>query len=40
MQLNLIAGAACLVIALPTMAADVSYRADVAPIIKKYCAGC
>lgn len=40
MQLNLIAGAACLAIALPTIAADVTYRADVAPIIKKYCAEC
>jgi hypothetical protein len=28
------------VVALPTMAADVSYRADVAPMMKKYCYEC
>jgi hypothetical protein len=40
MQLNLIAGVACLAFALPTIAAEVTYRADVAPMMKKYCAEC
>lgn len=35
--LTVVAGA---VIALPAMAADVTYRADVAPLIKKLCADC
>jgi hypothetical protein len=40
MQLNLILGTACLAVALPVMSADVTYRADVAPMMKKYCAEC
>ena len=40
MKLNLFATALCSAIALPTMAADVSYRADVAPLLKAQCAEC
>jgi len=40
MKLNLLASVACAAIALPAMAADVTYRNDVAPILKKYCAEC
>lgn len=40
MKLNLFATVACAAIALPAMAADVTYRNDVAPMLKKYCAEC
>jgi len=40
MKLNLLTAAACAAIALPAMAADVTYRNDVAPMLKKYCAEC
>ncbi len=40
MKLSLIASIACAVVALPAVAADVTYRNDVAPMIKKYCAEC
>ncbi len=40
MKLNLLAAAVVAFIALPSMAADVTYRKDVAPMIKKYCAEC
>jgi hypothetical protein len=40
MKLSLIATLACAVVALPAAAADVTYRNDVAPMIKKYCAEC
>jgi hypothetical protein len=51
MELNRIAAAACAAIALPVLvacatasmpakAADVTYRTDVAPMLKKYCAEC
>ena len=30
----------CAAVALPAMAADVTYRKDVAPMIKKYCSEC
>lgn len=40
MQLKRIIGAACLAFALPSISAEVTYRADVAPMMKKYCAEC
>lgn len=40
MKLKLIAAVACATVALPAMAADVTYRKDVAPIMEKYCADC
>jgi hypothetical protein len=40
MKLNFWTTAACAAIALPAMAADVSYRADVAPLLKAQCAEC
>ena len=40
MKLNLFALAACAAFALPAAAADVTYRKDVAPMMKKYCAEC
>jgi hypothetical protein len=40
MKLSLIASLACAVVALPAVAADVTYRNDVAPMMKKYCAEC
>ena len=40
MKLNCWTSAACAAIALPAMAADVSYRADVAPLLKAQCAEC
>ena len=40
MKLNLLASAICAAIALPALAADVTYRKDVAPMVKKYCAEC
>jgi hypothetical protein len=40
MKLSLIASLACAAIALPAVAADVTYRKDVAPMLKKYCAEC
>ena len=40
MKLSLLACAACAAVTLPALAADVTYRKDVAPIIKKYCAEC
>lgn len=40
MKLSLIASIACAVVALPAVAADVTYRNDVAPMLKKYCAEC
>lgn len=40
MKLNLLTTAFCAAIALPAMAADVTYRADIAPMIKAKCAEC
>jgi hypothetical protein len=40
MKLSLIASLACAVVALPAVAADVTYRNDVAPMMQKYCAEC
>jgi len=40
MQLNVWATAACAAIALPAMAAEISYRTDVAPLLKAQCAEC
>ena len=40
MKLRLIASVACAVVALPALAADVTYRVEVAPMLKKYCAEC
>ena len=40
MKLSLIASVACAVVALPALAADVTYRNEVAPMLKKYCAEC
>lgn len=40
MKLKLLAVVAGAVVALPAMAADVTYRGDVAPMIKKLCADC
>jgi hypothetical protein len=40
MKPNFWTTAACAAIALPAMAADVSYRADVAPLLKAQCAEC
>jgi hypothetical protein len=40
MKLKLLAALAGAVMALPTVAADVTYRNDVAPMVKKYCAEC
>jgi hypothetical protein len=40
MKLNLLFSVAIAVTALPAMAADVTYRNDVAPMLKKYCAEC
>jgi hypothetical protein len=40
MKLSLIASLACAAIALPAVAADVTYRKEVAPMLQKYCAEC
>lgn len=40
MKLNLLATAVCAAIALPAMAADLTYRNDIAPMFKKFCADC
>ncbi len=40
MKLSLIASLACAAIALRAVATDVTYRTDVAPMLKKYCAEC
>ena len=40
MKLNLLAAVACAAVALPVLAADVTYRADVEPIMKAQCADC
>ena len=40
MQLNVWTTAACAAIALPAMAAEISYRTDVAPLLKAQCAEC
>ena len=40
MKLRLIASVACAVVALPALAADVTYRKEVAPMLQKYCAEC
>jgi hypothetical protein len=40
MKLNFWTTAACAAFVLPAMAADVSYRADVAPLLKAQCAEC
>lgn len=40
MKLNLPAFVACAAIALPAMAADVTYRNDIKPLIKAQCAEC
>jgi hypothetical protein len=40
MKLNLLASVVCAAMALPVMAADVTYRKDIAPMVKKYCAEC
>jgi hypothetical protein len=40
MKPNFWTAAACAAIALPAMAADVTYRADVAPLLKAQCAEC
>ena len=40
MKLRLIASLACAVVALPAVAADVTYRKEVAPMMQKYCAEC
>jgi hypothetical protein len=40
MKLKLLAVLAGAVVALPAMAADVTYRNDVAPMLKKFCAEC
>ncbi len=40
MKLRLIASLACAVVAIPALAADVTYRKEVAPMIQKYCAEC
>jgi len=40
MKLKLLALVAGAVVALPSVAADVTYRADIAPFIKKQCAEC
>jgi hypothetical protein len=39
-KLRLITSFACAVVALPAVAADVTYRAEVAPMLQKYCAEC
>lgn len=40
MKLNLYAALACTALTLPALAADITYRNDVAPFIKKQCAEC
>ncbi|WP_296492562.1 cytochrome C [Rhodoferax sp.] len=40
MKLKLLTVLAGAVVALPAMAADVTYRNDMAPLLKKYCAEC
>lgn len=40
MKLNLLATVACAAIALPALASDVTYRVDIAPMIKAQCAEC
>ena len=40
MKLNFWTAAACAAIALPAIAAEVSYRNDVAPLLKAHCAEC
>jgi len=39
-KMKLLASLAVAAITLPAMAADITYRKDVAPMIKKYCAEC
>jgi len=39
-KMKLLASLAVAAITLPAMAADVTYRKDIAPMIKKYCAEC
>lgn len=40
MKLKLLTSLACVAMTLPAVAADVTYRKDVAPLLKKYCAEC
>ena len=40
MKLKLLAVVAGAVLALPAMAADVTYRKDIAPLLHTYCAEC
>ena len=40
MKLNVLLALVCTAIALPSLAADVTYRKDIAPLIKAYCADC
>jgi hypothetical protein len=40
MKLKLLSVAAVAAFTLPALAADVTYRADVAPLLKKYCVEC
>jgi hypothetical protein len=40
MKSNFLCAVVCMTIALPVMAADVTYRGDVAPMIKEQCADC
>jgi len=40
MKFRMMASLACAVVALPAVAADVTYRKDVAPMLQKYCAEC
>jgi hypothetical protein len=40
MKLNLISAVICAVFAVPAMASDVTYRNDIAPMIKKMCSEC
>ena len=40
MKLNVVLACGCTAIALQSMAADVTYRKDIAPLIKANCAEC
>lgn len=40
MKRNLLATVVCAAFALPALAADVTYRNDIAPMMEKYCADC
>ena len=40
MNLRVLVSLVCATVALPVMAADVTYRKEVAPMLKKYCAEC